>query len=157
MRFEYQYYPRTGAISSQGYFYEKFDSDQEKDRRDMFVGGFVHEDIIAFVDNRTTLEFWAMALGGYQKNSMGEEELQNIIGDAHGELILVRKGSQLLKGLEFGESSAKEGTEVLSSLSEANRIEMPQIGTLITDQKEVDTTDKLVEFKKGLRVKTIVK
>jgi hypothetical protein len=34
---------------------------------------------------------------------------------------------------------------------------MPQIGTLITDQKEVDTTDKLVEFKKGLRVKTIVK
>lgn len=157
MRFEYQYYPRTGAISSQGYFYEKFDSDQEKDRRDMFVGGFVHEDIIAFVDNRTTLEFWAMALGGYQKNSMGEEELQNIIGDAHGELILVRKGSQLLKGLEFGESSAKEGTEVLSSLSEANRIEMPQIGTLITDQKEVDTSDKLVEFKKGLRVKTIVK
>ena len=98
-----------------------------------------------------------MSLGGYQKNSMGEEELQNIIGDAHGELILVRKGSTLLDGLEHEKSSAKEGTEILSSLSEANRIEMPQIGTLITDQKEVDTTDKLVEFKKDLRLKTIVK
>ena len=157
MRFEYQYYPRTGAISSQGYFYEKFDSDTLKNRTDMFAGGFVHEDIIAFADNRTNLEFWAMSLGGYQKNSMGEEELQNIIGDAHGELILVRKGSTLLDGLEHEKSSAKEGTEILSSLSEANRIEMPQIGTLITDQKEVDTTDKLVEFKKDLRLKTIVK
>lgn len=157
MRFEYQYYPKTGAISSQGYFYEKFDSEGSKDRRDMFVGGFVHEDIIAFVDNRTTLEFWAMALGGYQKNSMGEEELQSIIGDAHGELILVRKGSKLLEGLKYADSSAKEEGQVLNSLSEVNRIEMPEIGTLITDQKEVDTTDKLVEFKKDLRIKTIVK
>jgi hypothetical protein len=121
------------------------------------VGGFVHEDIIAFVDNRTTQEFWAMALGGYQKNSMGEEELQNIIGDAHGELILVRKGSPLLEGLKYADSSAKEEGQVLNSLSEVNRIEMPQIGTLHTDMKEVDTTDKLVEFKKDIRVKTIVK
>lgn len=158
MRFEYLYYPKTIAISGQGYAYETFDSEEQKERRDMMVGGFVHEDIIAFVDNRTTLEFWAMALGGYQKNNMGEEELQNIIGDAHGELILVRKGSEMLKTLKHADPTLKEGEEILNSISEAKRTEGPEFGILDIERKEVEnTSDKIVEFKQDIRVKTIVK
>lgn len=158
MRFEYQYYPKFGAFSGQGYFYDKFDSEGAKERTDMFAGGFVHNDIIAFVDNRTTLEFWAMALGGYQKNSMGEEELQNIVGEAHGELILVRKGSELLKGLKYADQSVKEGEEILSPISEAGRFERPKFGILDIERKEVENTSgKLVEFKQDARIKTIMK
>ena len=118
MRFEYQYYPKLGAFSEQGYFYETYDTEDEKELRDMFVGGFVHEDVIAFVDNRTSHRFWALALGGYQKSSMGEEQLQNIIGESHGELILVRKGSEMLKGLKYADQSIKEGEEILKNAPE---------------------------------------
>ena len=158
MRFEYQYYPKLGAFSEQGYFYETYDTEDEKELRDMFVGGFVHEDIIAFVDNRTTHRFWAMALGGYQKSSMGEEQLQNIIGESHGELILVRKGSEMLKGLKYADQSIKEGEEILSPIGEAGRFEQPKFGILDIERKEVEnTTGQLVEFKQGVRTKTIMK
>jgi hypothetical protein len=158
MRFEYLYYPKTGAFSEQGYFYNTYDTEDKKEREDMFVGGFVHEDIIAFVDNRTTLRFWAMAMGGYQKNSMGDEELQSIIGESHGELILVRKGSEMLKGLKYADQSVKEGEDLLNPISEAVRFEQPKFGILDIERKEVDnTTGKLVEFKQGVRTKTIMK
>lgn len=158
MRFEYLYYPKTGAFSEQGYFYNTYDTEDKKEREDMFVGGFVHEDIIAFVDNSTTLRFWAMAMGGYQKNSMGDEELQNIIGESHGELILVRKGSEMLKGLKYADQSVKEGENLLNPISEAGRFEHPKFGILDVERKEVDnTTGKLVEFKQGVRTKTIMK
>jgi hypothetical protein len=158
MRFEYQYYPKFGAFSEQGYFYETYDTEDKKELRDMFVAGFVHEDIIAFVDNRTTLRFWAMALGGYQKGNMGEEVLQNIIGDSHGELILVRKGSEMLKDLKYADQSIKEGEEVLSPISEAGRFEQPKFGILDIERKEVEnTTGQLVEFKQDVRRKTIMK
>ena len=158
MRFEYQYYPKFGAFSEQGYFYETYDTEDKKELRDMFVAGFVHEDIIAFVDNRTTHRFWAMALGGYQKGSMGEEVLQNIIGDSHGELILVRKGSEMLKDLKYADQSIKEGEEVLSPISEAGRFEQPKFGILDIERKEVEnTTGQLVEFKQDVRRKTIMK
>ena len=158
MRFEYLYYPKTGAFSEQGYFYNTYDTEDKKEREDMFVGGFVHEDIIAFVDNRTTLRFWAMAMGGYQKNSMGDEELQNIIGDSHGELILVRKGSEMLKGLKYADQSIKEGEDILNPISEAGRLEQPKFGILDIERKKVDnTTGRLVEFKLGVRTKTIMK
>lgn len=158
MRFEYQYIPKTGAFSETGYFYEKFDDDTAKDRRDMFVGGFVHEDIIAFVDNCTENVFWAMALGGYQKSSMGDDVLQNYIGDAHGELILVRKGSKLLEGLKYAASTGKEDDVTLNSLSEANRVELPKPGSIINvDLKDVDTAHRLFEFKSGVRMKTVMK
>jgi hypothetical protein len=158
MRFEYLYYPKFGGFSEQGYFYEKFDSEDKKERRDMFIGGFVHEDIIAFADNGTTLMFWAMALGGYQKASMGEFELQNIIGDAHGELILVRKGSELLEGVKYANPDIKEGEELLTPISEAGKYEKPKFGILDVERKEVEnTTGKLVEFKEDVRVKTIMK
>ena len=158
MRFEYLYYPKFGGFSEQGYFYEKFDSEDKKERRDMFIGGFVHEDVIAFADNGTTLMFWAMALGGYQKASMGEFELQNIIGDAHGELILVRKGSELLEGVKYANPDIKEGEELLTPISEAGKYEKPKFGILDVERKEVEnTTGKLVEFKEDVRVKTIMK
>jgi hypothetical protein len=158
MRFKYQYYPKLGAFSEQGYFYETYDTEDEKELRDMFVGGFVHEDVIAFVDNRTTHRFWALALGGYQKSSMGEEQLQNIIGESHGELILVRKGSEMLKGLKYADQSIKEGEEILSPIGEAGRFEQPKFGILDIERKEVEnTTGQLVEFKQGVRRKTIMK
>ena len=158
MRFEYLYYPKLGGFSEQGYFYETFDSEDQKKRRDMFIGGFVHEDVIAFADNGTTLMFWAMALGGYQKSSMGEFELQNIIGDSHGELILVRKGSKLLEGVKYADTEIKEGEEILTPVSEASKYEKPTFGILDVERKEVEnTTGKLVEFKEDVRVKTIMK
>lgn len=157
LRFEYQYIPKTGAISSSGYFYDSYDDDDTKGRRDMFVAGFVHEDVIAFADNGTDLEFWALALGGYQKNRMGEEVLQTIIGDAHGELILVRKGSPMLEGLKHSYSSNMEEEVILNSLNEANRIEMPEINSPIKnlDLKEVEIAHGLLEFNSDVRLKTV--
>ena len=102
--------------------------------------------------------FWAMALGGYQKSSMGEFELQNIIGDSHGELILVRKGSKLLEGVKYANADIKEGEELLTPISEAGKYEKPKFGILDVERKEVEnTTGKLVEFKEDVRVKTIMK
>jgi hypothetical protein len=123
----------------------------------MFVAGFVHEDVIAFADNGTDLEFWALALGGYQKNRMGEEVLQTIIGDAHGELILVRKGSPMLEGLKHSYSSNMEEEVILNSLNEANRIEMPEINSPIKnlDLKEVEIAHGLLEFNSDVRLKTV--
>ena len=157
LRFEYQYIPKTGALSSTGYFYESFDDDDTKGRRDMFVGGFVHEDVIAFADNGTDFEFWAMMLGGYQKNRMGEETLQTYIGDAHGELILVRKGSPMLEGLKYSNSSTVEEEVTLNSLNETNRIEMPAINSAIKnlDLKEVEVAHGLLEFNSDVRLRTV--
>ena len=159
LRFEYQYIPKTGAISSTGYFYDSFDDDDTKGRRDMFVAGFVHEDVIAFADNGTELEFWAFALGGYQKNRMGEEVLQTIIGDAHGELILVRKGSPMLDGLKYSDSSNMEKEVTLNSLNEAYRIEMPEINSVIKnlnlENAEIAHGNGLLEFKSDVRLKTV--
>ena len=157
LRFEYQYIPKTGALSSSGYFYESFDDDDTKERRDMFVAGFVHEDVIAFADNGTDLEFWALVLGGYQKNRMGEEVLQTFIGDAHGELILVRKGSPMLESLKYSNSSTVEEEVTLNSLNEANRIEMPEINSVIKnlDLKEAEIAHGLLEFNSDVRLKTV--
>lgn len=159
LRFEYQYIPKSGAISGSGYFYDSFDDDDQKGRRDMFVAGFVHEDVIAFADNGTDLEFWALALGGYQKNRMGEDVLQTIIGDAHGELILVRKGSPMLEGLKYSNSAGMEEEVTLNSLNEANRIEMPKIDGVIRnfDLKEVEIAHGLLEFNADVRLKTVMK
>ena len=157
LRFEYQYIPKTGALSSTGYFYESFDDDDTKGRRDMFVAGFVHEDVIAFADNGTDFEFWAMMLGGYQKNRMGEETLQTYIGEAHGELILVRKGSPMLKGLKHSNPSNMEEEVTLNSLNEANRIEMPEINSVIKnlDLKDAEIAHGLLEFNSDVRLKTV--
>lgn len=157
MRFEYMYYPRTGALSSSGYFYENFDDDTAKERRDMFVGGFVHDDVIAFADNCTEFQFWVMLLGGYQKGSMGAESLQNYIGDAHGELILVRKDSPLLKGLTKGDSKVPEINKVLNPLTEASKLTRPLFGIIEGDFKIADTDQGLIEFKDGVRFKTTMK
>ena len=157
LRFEYQYIPKTGALSSTGYFYESFDDDDTKERRDMFVAGFVHEDVIAFADNGTDFEFWAMMLGGYQKNRMGEEVLQTYIGEAHGELILVRKGSPMLEGLKYSNSSTVEEEVTLNSLNEAYRIEMPEINSVIKnlDLKDAEIAHGLLEFNSDVRLKTV--
>ena len=157
MRFEYQYIPKTGAISSTGYFYDKFDDDDTKDRTDMMVAGFVHEDIIAFADKGTDLEFWAFAMGGFQKDRMGEETLQNIIGDAHGELILVRKGSSLLEGLSHSGSEVPEEGQVLNSLSETHKITMPEIGCIAKDLIKTDIAHELLEFNDDVRLRGIMK
>ena len=152
MRLEYNYIPKTGALSSTGYFYEKFDQDGKKNRRDMIKGGFVHEDIIAFTDNNTDLQFWAFVMGGFQKNRMGEEILSDVIGDAHGDLILVRKGSELLKGLQAKKSVSKNSEQTLNSLTEAHRVVMPEINSIIRDIEKTDIAQELLEFRTGVKV-----
>ena len=120
------------------------------------MGGFVHEDIIAFVDNTTELQFWAIVMGGYQKNRMGEEDLSTIIGDAHGELILVRKGSELLKNLTASESQARQSGQTLSSLTEAHRVEMPQINSIIRDLDKADIAQELLEIRSEVKVRSVM-
>lgn len=154
LRFEYTYIPKTGALSSTGYFYDKFDMDGLKDRRDMFMGGFVHEDVIAFVDNTTEFKFWAFVMGGYQKNRMGEENLSDVIGDAHGELILVRKGSELLKSLKEKTSESKDADQTLNSLTEAHRVAMPQINSIIRDVEKFDIAHELLQFRSDVKVRS---
>ena len=158
MRFEYEYIPKTGALSSSGYFYEKFNDDTAEDRTDMLCGGFVHQDIIAFVDNRTDFSFYGFAMGGFQKDNMGKENLVDVIGDAHGELILVRKGSALLEGLKSQESSTAKPNESLNAAKEASITAAPKFGKVVNDQKYVDDSlNSKVEFRSDLQVKTILK
>ena len=158
MRFEYQYIPKTGALSSNGYFYEKFNDNTAEDRTDMLCAGFVHQDIIAFVDNRTDFTFYGFAMGGFQKDNMGVENLIDVIGDAHGELILVRKGSPLLEALKSQESTTAKPNESLDAIKEASVIAAPKFGKVINDQKYVDDSlNSKVEFRSDLQVKTILK
>ena len=154
MRFEYQYIPKTIAVTSDGSVLENFDDDVTKERRDMMMAGFVHEDVIAFVDNRTDFQFWALAMGGYQKNMMGEENLSAIIGDAHGQLLLVRKSNtELLKGLIAKESEGQKDDKTISSAAEKHVIFRPSVSKRIGDHIKFDSEDKLVEFRNDARIK----
>ena len=156
--FENSYIPKLGCLSSSAYFSDTYEDADKKERDDMMVAGFVHEDIIAFMDNRTENVFWALVLGGFQKNTDNEDVLRNIIGDAHGDLLLVRKGSKLLEALkeDVSESSFKEGEE-LNSISESCRIKMPQTGSLSGDLDRLDTKNTLLEFRKGVEAKCIIR
>ena len=120
----------------------------------MMMGGFVHEDVIAFVDNRTDYQFWALTMGGYQKNMMGEEILSSVIGDAHGQLLLVRKSNtELLKSLVAKESEGQKDENALSSAAEAHTIVSPKKDGPFGEHIKVDTEDKLVEFRNDARIK----
>ena len=154
MRFEYQYIPKTTAVTGDGSVFENFDDKDTKERRDMMMGGFVHEDVIAFVDNRTDYQFWALTMGGYQKNMMGEEILSSVIGDAHGQLLLVRKSNtELLKSLVAKESEGQKDENALSSAAEAHTIVSPKKDGPFGEHIKVDTEDKLVEFRNDARIK----
>ena len=166
MRLEQRYSPRVGSISGSGYFYDTYEDDDKVERYDMITAGFVHDQIIAFTDNRTTLSFWALLLGGYQMYSDGAS-LANFVGDAHGDLILVREDCPLLAGLKkSGSVSAKVG-EKLSSVTESNRVDMPAIGTILKDIKKADVaydqekraseTKSLLDIREDARIRTIVK
>ena len=158
MRFEYQYIPKTVALSSSGYFYENYSDDIADERTDMLCAGFVHEDIIALVDNRTDFKFYGFAMGGFQKDGMGKENLVDVIGDAHGELILVRKGSPLLEGLKSQESTTAKPNESLTTVKESSIIAAPKFGKVVNEQKHVDgSINSKVEFRSDLQVKTILK
>lgn len=163
MRLEQRYTPRIGSISGTGYFYDTYEDEDKVERYDMVTAGFVHDDIIAFTDNRTTYSFWALLLGGYQMYSDGEE-LANFVGDAHGDLILVREGSPLLAGLEKSGSESSESGQKLNSVTESNRVDMPAIGTILKDIKDADVAYDQVSERKPLlsvrddaRIRTIVK
>ena len=158
MRFEYEYIPKTGALSNRGYFYETFNDGKTEERTDMLCGGFVHQDIIAFVDNRTDFSFYGFAMGGFQKDNMGEENLVDVIGDAHGELILVRKGSPLLDNLKSQESATAKPNESLSAVKEAGILAAPKFGKVVSNPKHIDDSlNSKVEFRSDLQVKTILK
>ena len=155
-----------GSISGSGYFYDTYEDENKVEKYDMVTAGFVHDQIIAFTDNRTTLSFWAILLGGYQMYSSGAS-LSNFVGDAHGDLILVREDCPLISKLQkSGSQSAKEG-EQLSSVTESNRVDMPAIGTILKDIKASDVAydqasfdnerKTLLQVRNDARIKTIVK
>ena len=97
-------------------------------------------------------------MGGFQKDNMGKENLVDVIGDAHGELILVRKGSALLEGLKSQESSTAKPNESLNAAKEASITAAPKFGKVVNDQKYVDDSlNSKVEFRSDLQVKTILK
>ena len=166
MRLEHKYLPRIGSINGNGYFCDTYEDDDKVERYDMVTAGFVHDQIIAFTDNKTKESFWALLLGGYQMYSDGEG-LANFVGDAHGDLILVREDCPLLSNLQESDSqSAKEG-EQLSSVTESNRVDMPAIGTILKDIKEADIAYEhasfdndrmtLLQVRDDARIRTIVK
>ncbi len=149
MRFEQRYTPRIGSISGTGYFYDTYETEEKEERYDMVTAGFVHDDIIAFTDNKTTYSFWALLLGGYQMYADGEG-LANFIGDAHGDLILVKEGSPLLAGLKEEDSEAVQSGQQLNSITESNRVDMPAIGTLLKDINEAEIAYEQILGKKYL-------
>ena len=143
MRYEYEYIPKVASLSQNGYVYTTYEAENGEERADMLVAGFVHEDIIAVMDNRTENIFWALVLGGYQKYG-NQEILADVVGDTHGDLLLVRKGSPLLKGLsESGSSKAVMG-QTLSSISAANCVRMPEINSITKNLKTVDIEHDMV-------------
>ena len=143
MRYEYTYTPKVASFSKSGYIYTTYDDANGEERADMLVAGFVHEDIIAVMDNRTENIFWALVLGGYQKYG-NQEYLADVIGDTHGDLLLVRKGSPLLDGLKKGSSSKAQVGQTLSSVNAENCIRMPEINSIIKNIKPVDVTNDIV-------------
>lgn len=143
MRFEYTYTPKVASLSQNGYVYTEYEDENDDTRTDMLVAGFVHEDIIAVMDNKTDNIFWALVLGGYQKYG-NQEYLADVIGDTHGDLLLVRKGSPLLEGLEQSKSSKAQIGQTLSSVNAANCVRMPEINSITKNLKPVDTTNDIV-------------
>jgi hypothetical protein len=153
MRFEYTYIPKTVALSESNYSYGSYSVDNEIDRKDMMMAGFVHDDVIALVDNNTEHRFWAYLMGGYQKNSMGEENLMTYIGEAHGELLLVRKGSPLLDGLKVEHEKEDNPVEGLSTFSEKFSPSMPNFDHVVRDTSK-DEDVVLTPFGTQLKFKT---
>lgn len=145
--FKYTYTPKFCSLSQSGYVYNSYDTDEKKENFDMMAAGFVNEDIIAFADNKTEHMFWSIVLGGYVKDSDGEDVLSNIIGDTHGDLILVRAGSPLLENLVTIQSSKpmKKG-QVLNSVNEANCVAMPDITSVVRTIKKFDIAHEAIRF-----------
>ena len=145
--FKYTYTPKFCSLSQSGYVYNSYDTDEKEENFDMMAAGFVNEDIIAFADNKTEHMFWSIVLGGYVKDSDGEDVLSNIIGDTHGDLILVRAGSPLLENLVTIQSSKpmKKG-QVLNSVNEANCVAMPDITSVVRTIKKFDIAHEAIRF-----------
>ena len=143
MRYEYTYTPKVATLSQNGYVYTEYEDDNKETRTDMLVAGFVHEDIIAVMDNKTSNIFWALILGGYQKYG-NQEFLADVVGDTHGDLLLVRKGSPLLEGLKKSKSNKAQIGQTLSSVNAANCVRMPEINSITKNLKPVDTTNDIV-------------
>lgn len=95
------------------------------------------------------------------------ESLANFVGDAHGDLLLVREDCPLLEGLKKSESESVASGERLNSITESNRVDMPAIGSILKDIKEADVAyDKasfdnerrsLLDIREDARIRTIVK
>jgi hypothetical protein len=143
MRYEYTYTPKVASLSQNGYVYTEYEDDNNVERTDMLVAGFVHEDIIAVMDNRTSNIFWALILGGYQRYG-NQEFLADVVGDTHGDLLFIRKGSPLLDGLKKSESKKAIMGQTLNSVNAANCIRMPEINSIIKNIKPVEITNEIV-------------
>ena len=143
MRYEYTYTPKVTSLSKNGYVYNTYEDANGQERADMMVAGFVHEDIIAVMDNKTSNIFWALLLGGYQKYG-SQEYLADVVGDTHGDLLFIRKGSPLLDGLKKSESKKAVIGQTLSSVNAENCVRMPEINSIIKNIKPVEITNEIV-------------
>ena len=55
------------------------------------------------------------------------------------------------------ESAPMKENQVLNSITEQNRIEMPELGTLITDQKKFDVSHDMMELNADVKINNNIK
>lgn len=155
MRFEYTYIPKPVGVSNTGSLTDSYQDEDMNDRYDIMIGGFVHDDIIAFADNYTEYKFWALTMGGFKKTSMGDEYLAAYIGDAHGQLILVRKSNTaLLEKLQKKESKGLADKQALASAAESHLFTRPEIDRFKGGQQISNPQDYIVEFRSDVKIAT---
>ena len=71
-------------------------------------------------------------------------KLADVVGDTHGDLLLVRKGSPLLDGLKKGDSSKAQVGQTLNSVNAENCVKMPEINSIIKNIKPVEIENDIV-------------
>lgn len=153
LRFEYLYRPKLMSLSgNNNTVYEYYEDDDKGKLYDFVTAGFVEEDVIAFVDNNTEHYFWTMMLGGYQEYN-GEDRFSDVIGEAHGDLILVKEDSDLLKELKESESSEDEEGMILNSISELNKRKLSDINSIVKGLKKSEITHEMIGFSVSDRIK----
>ena len=148
MQLEYKYLPKILGFSGSSYL-EYYKNDVKNENYDMFAGGFVDKDIIAFTDNRTKYDFWAFGLGGYLKDNLGQQYLGDLIGEGHGNLILVRnneRGRSLIANLMEDDSQTGSSERNPEAIFESHTGIPAKPSIVINDLKPVDSPINIVEF-----------
>ena len=147
--FKYTYEPVVGGLSENGYFFTSYEDDDKKEHKDIFTVGKVHEDIIAFVDNRTTRRFWILALGGRMVfDGEVSKDVSNYVGETHADLILVRNnenGRRLIEGLPKHKTLENKNEHIGNTVQESSVV-IPEMNHFLKYAKKFDIAHEKVEF-----------